>query len=204
MMTRYWRSLTSSPRWILVVIVFVILLTLCSWIWKAQLISDVGPTWRRITVGQSTVNDVIAILGEPSSVESGWGQIVYVYQEGRFEWGMHRIVIRGGVVQGIEEDVLAYSYDIRLTQLIDQYGKPDYVMWSRDGPDQRIAVFVQDGVLVSATALPLNEAQVTRAFYYRPRSLVRLLVDFRAEISITNPFPNSDVVGPRDPWFDTS
>lgn len=88
MMTRYWRSLTSSPRWILVVIVFVILLILCSWIWKAQLISDVGPTWRRITVGQSTVNDVIAILGEPSSVESGWGQIVYVYQEGRFEWGL--------------------------------------------------------------------------------------------------------------------
>ena len=43
---------------------------------------------------------------------------------------------------------------------------------------------------------------LARAFYYQPRSLARLLVDFAAEISPTNPFPNSDIVGPRDPWFE--
>lgn len=167
------------------------------------MISDVGPTWRGITVGQSTVDDVVTTLGVPTSVEQGLGQTVYLYQEGRFDWGMHHIVIRGGVVEHIEEDVLAYSHDIGLTQLIDQYGMPDHVMWSQEGPELRIVVFLEKGVFVSVTALPLDEAQVTRVFYYRPRSLVRLLVDFRGEMSPVDPFPNSDIVGPRDPWFET-
>jgi hypothetical protein len=166
---------------------------------------DVGPTWRGITVGQSTVDDVVAILGTPTSVEQGvLGQkIVYQYQEGPFEWGIHHIVTRAGVVEHIEEDVLAYSYDISLAQIIERYGMPDHVLWSQEGPELRAAIFLEDGVFVSVTAsASLDEAQVTRVFYYRPCSLFRLLVDFVGEISPVNLFPNSDVRGPRDPWFE--
>jgi len=169
------------------------------------MVGDVGPTWREITVGKSTADDVVAALGMPTSVERrSLGQIAYLFQDGDFDWAMHRVIIRGGIVQRVEEDVLAYPYDVSLSEIIDQYGTPDYVLWSKEGPELRIAVFLKDGVLVSATALPANESQATRIFYFRPRSIIRLLVDFRDEISIVNPFPSSDVVGPRDPWSETS
>ena len=77
----------------------------------------------------------------------------------------------------------------------------DHVTWSKEGPGLRIAFFLDDGVFASATFLPLDEAQVTRVLYYQPRSLARLLVDFKGEISLVDPFPDSDVVGPKDPWF---
>jgi hypothetical protein len=167
------------------------------------MISDIGPTWRGITVGKSMVDDVISALGVPASVEQELCQVVFLYREDPFEWGEHHIVIHNEVVERIEEDILAYSYDVSLTQFIDQYGTPDAVMWSREGPELRVAIFLNEGIFVSATARSLNKAQATRAFYYRPRSLLRLLVDFRDEISPSVPFPDSDVVGPRDPWFET-
>jgi hypothetical protein len=197
-----WRS-SRLKWWGIVAAVLIVQAICCAGVWRAQMISDVGPTWRGITVGQSAIDDVTTTLDAPTHIEHKLRRMIYSYQEGRFEWGMHRIVIRDGVVEYIEEDALAYSYDIGLTQLIDQYGIPDHVMWSREGPELRIVIFLNHGVFVSTTAIPLDEARVTRIFYYQPRSLVRLLVDFSEEISPVNPFPRSDIVGPRDPWFET-
>ena len=116
---------------------------------------------------------------------------------------MHRIVIRNRLVEQIEEDVSAYPNGIPLKQLVDQYGKPDLVTWSTERESARVAIFPNKGIYISATAISLNEADVIRVVYYRPRSLIRLLVDFKDEISIADPYPDSDVIGRRDPWFGT-
>lgn len=177
----------------------------CVWIWAAQITDHRGPTWRGITVGHTTSDDVVATLGIPSSANQWAGRTEYFYQEGRFEWAVHRITVRNGVVEQITEDMSAYfPKKVGLRQFVDLYGTPDYVVWSRDGQQFRTVVFLDKGVFVTSTALPLDEAQVTQAFYYQPRSLARLLVDFGGEISYVEPDPGSDVIGqPRDPWFGT-
>jgi hypothetical protein len=186
-------------------ILVIVLSALYWWSWRVQRVNDdVGPTWRGLTVGQSTDDEVISALGSPTSVEQGLsGQKSYLYQEGRSKWNMHRIVTQNGVVEYIREDALAYADKVKLAKFIDQYGKPDQVLWSREGPERRDVIFLKKGIFVVATASSLNEAQVGRVFYYRPRSLDRLLVDFASEISPDDPFPDSDILGPKDPWFGT-
>lgn len=183
----------------------IVLAASCLWIWRSQITSNCGPTWRGITVGQSTSDDVIATLGTPTSIEQKAGRTEYLYQEGRFKWGAHRVIFRNGVVEQIIEHMSAYSpKKVGVLQFIDLYGAPDYVMWSQEGQQFRTAIFLEEGIFVTATAVPLDETKVTKAYYYRPRSLIRLLVDFRGEISSVEPDPSSDIIGkPRDPWFDT-
>jgi hypothetical protein len=200
-----WQVLKSSVRSRVAVVIFIAPAVCCLAFWRMMTVSDVGPTWRGITVGQSTADDVVAKLGTPTSIEQRSGQTVYSYQEGRFDYNMHHIIIRDGVIEYIEEDALAYSYNIRLAQLVSEYGTPDCVLWSKESPGDRIAVFLGKGIFVRATFFSsLNKAQVIRIVYYRPCSIVRLLLDFGDMISVVNPFPDSDVIGPRDPWFKTS
>jgi hypothetical protein len=183
----------------------IALIVSCSWIWSAQIMSYSGPTWRGITVGHSTSDDVVATLGTATSIVQQAGRTEYLYQDGRFEWGVHRIIVHNGTVEQITENMSAYfPKKVGLLQFVDLYGTPDYVMWSQEGQEFRTVIFLEEGVFVTVTAVPLEETQVTRAFYYQPRSLVRLLVDFRGEISSVEPDPGSDIVGKtRDPWFGT-
>jgi hypothetical protein len=182
--------------------IILVSVVLCSMtIWKAQMISGVGASWRGITTGQSTASDVIAVLGVPTAIEDKSGRIVYLYQEGQYEWAIHRIVIKDDVVELVEEDVLAYSYDMDLVDLVDQYGSPDHIVWSKEGPGLRAAVYVDEGIFAHVIVRSSSRDQVARILYFEPRSLPRLLVDFRDEISLCNPFPDSDVIGPRDPWL---
>lgn len=191
----------SVPWWKSMTLILVALAACCVILGKVLMITSIGPTWRGITVGRSTADDVVAVLGAPTSVEREAEQTTYLYREGRL--GEHRIVLHDDVVEYIVEDALAYPHDTFLRQLVDRYSVPDHVTWSGRTPSDRIAIFLDDGVFAAARLLPVDEAIVGYMFYFRPRSLARLLVDFKDEISLVNPFPDSDVIGSRDPWFDT-
>ncbi len=166
------------------------------------MVENVGPTWHNITIGKSTADQVILELGAPATVDhTSTGDVYYYKSNTALDWAAHQIVFRGDVVDRIEEDMFVYHpAEVHLTQFIDQYGSPDRVAWSMEAPTERVLVFSSQGVLVNATALSLDKAQVTRAYYFRPRSLTEIQQEFSTVFSFVNPFPNSDVVGPENPW----
>jgi hypothetical protein len=113
----------------------------------------------------------------------------------------HKVTALGNRVIRIEEDMFVYHpQEIRLTEFIETYGAPEYVTWSMNCPTQRVVVFRSQGVLVNTTALPLEDSQITRAYYFRPCSMICTQLKYIGVFSPINPFPYSDVVGTRDPW----
>ena len=179
------------------IVLVVVLLAL----WRiVTMTGNAGPTWHGITVGKSTGEQVIEEMGVPSEIEHDHNDDVHVYK-GMLKWAAHKITVRENIVEEIKEDMSVYfPKEIKLTQFLDQYGAPDSVVWSQKDPTLRIALFPKTGVLVEATAGSLDDAQVTRAFYIRPTALAEIQKQFSDVISLANPFPNSDVVGPENPW----
>jgi hypothetical protein len=192
------RSISVIKR---VTVVLIVLVAAILVLWRIIAMSEnLGPTWHGLTIGSSTTEQVVSQLGSPSRIEDEGDDIVYFYQ-GKLEWAAHRIVMSRNIVKMIEEDMSVYfPEETRLTRFIDQYGIPDYVTWSREDPSLRIAIFTQAGVVVEATANPLSETQVTRAFYTLPQSLTQIQSQFANVVSFTDPFPSSDVLEPENPW----
>ncbi len=129
---------------------------------------------------------------------------VYLYREGANANRAHRVVVSRNVVQLIEIVGFQNSEPVLLDDLVQQYGPPTMVEWSRESPSSVVIVYPHIGVLANVASLPYDEAQVTSLVYFVPRTRLRVMVDFARWLSPTDPFPNSDGVGPKDPWFDTS
>lgn len=85
-----------------------------------------GPSWYGLTVGQSTTEDVIAVLGEPA-----WIRVrlvtgtVYHYEEWIDDnWGHPIIYFRNNQVIRIR---VRSIQDTTVWTFVDQYGKPDLI-----------------------------------------------------------------------------
>jgi len=172
--------------------------------WAQQIKPGIGPAWRNIVIGKSSSEDVISILGEPNKTERFLFDTTYLYQESRYITWSHRIVIQQNTVRLIEENTLQYSRKVLLADLVHQYGPAYIVTWSREGAGNRIVAYPELGILADVLALPFEEAYVTKIIYFQPRTALRMYADFAGLISLTDPFPASDIRGPKDPWFGTS
>lgn len=173
-------------------------------VWSRQIQPGTGPTWRNITIGKSTSEDVISILGEPNKTEQFLLDTTYFYQESRYISWAHRIVMRQNTVWLIEENTLQYSHKVLLSGLVHRYGLPNLVAWSWEGAGNRIVAYPEIGVLADVIALPFDEAYITKIIYFQPRTALRVYSDFSNSLSFTDPFPDSDILGSKDPWFGTS
>jgi hypothetical protein len=116
----------------------------------------------------------------------------------------HLIVIIFGVVRRIEESPMQYSEGLKLNDLIEKYGLPDLVEWSFEGPGRRTVVFSRYGVIANVTAAKKDEAMVSKVIYYKTSHPLLLLIRFANVMSPIDPYPDSDIIGPKDPWFGTS
>jgi hypothetical protein len=160
-----------------------------------------GPSWNNITVGRSTLAEVSQELGVPSRTEKHGLDTIFYYHDGPYDWAAHEISFRGNTVRLIREDMAVYDpRRILLSDFINRYGNPENVFWSKYGPDSRVLVFQDRGVLLEAMALPLDEAYIVQALYFRPCSSACVLIRFYDKLSPIDPFPNDDVGGERDPW----
>lgn len=172
--------------------------------WILMITKSTGPTWHNITIGKSTSEQVISELGPPAQVEHRFGADVYYYRSGSLDFAANKVIIQAGVVDSIEEDMSYYHPTITyLTEFIDRYGNPDRIMWAWNDPFLRVAVFPKHGVLVTATAKSLDEAQITDVFYFRPCSMLCVQLKYIDVFSPVKPpqFSNTDiVVGPQNPW----
>jgi hypothetical protein len=174
--------------------------------YSVDLIPVTSLTWRGIGIGRSSKDDVIGILGNPSHLEYGILTTKFIYEERGLVTGFHHVILRFGVVQQIVEDRLVYPFseDLRLTTLVQEYGPPARVEWSRDGPHLRTVFFSNVGIIAIVNAAPLEDAVVTKVVYHKPFPPPVLRVKLHEYIPIIDPFPDSDIIGPKDPWFGTS
>jgi len=202
-MTRYIFT-PSILRRIMVLTVGLVLTLIGALIWSWQILPRAGPEWRGIKVGESTSRDVVALLGEPDHIERHLFDMDYLYSGGAPDPWLYRIVISQDIVQVVEENTLQQSDNVLLTDLIDKFGQPSLIEWSKKYADRNVIVYPRIGILAEVVALPLPEAYMTTIIYFRPRTDLRVTVDFFDWLSDDDPFPTSDIVARKDPWFGTS
>lgn len=110
-------------------------------------------TWYGITPGQTTETEVVTQMGDPSAIEERKGKIVYLYYD-RQDFGWERIEIwfysteQKSIVGGVtllyplkENKITGY----KITELIKDYNKPNFVSWSLT-PYQRFIAWTNRGV----------------------------------------------------------
>lgn len=186
------------------IILILILLIGVGVAWRSQIIAQSGPVWRQIVVGVSTKEIVFEQLGKPDETVNRFMATEYHYWDTTSTLAPHRIIVSKNEVEQIVVNPLQFDERILLGEIIEVYGEPRTVNWSRTSPGHRAIAYPEMGVFIDVVALPIEEAIVTRIIYFLPRTRLRYYVDFRNRISHTDPFPDSDIVGSKDPWFGTS
>lgn len=189
------------------ILIFVSLLgvltIIAGWLFLSELMPSEGPVWRGIIIGLSTKEDVVRALGQPSSIKKGIITTTFVYHEEGIVKETQYVVIRYGIVQEVEENTLVYSDYIKLKSLVEKYGSPRMVEWSLEGPDRRTVVFNNE-VMANVVVSHFDDAVITKIIYHRPMPLILLRLKYMRIFLSVDPFPNSDIVGAKDPWFNTS
>ena len=175
------------------------------------------PTWRGIVPGQTTQEEVVAILGPPAHSTSCpknpsgvprlrdlfacfMGPLRYEYHENpvpNLYSRIHEIYFKSGVVWYIVERTSAFPSEVQLQTLdfVQQHGNPERVTWSRRSPHTRVLLYCEQGVMVHATM-----RDVWQVVYFPPMTLDQCLNTFTNELARQNPFPDSSVIGPEDLW----
>lgn len=171
---------------------------------------DTGATWHNIIVGESTSADVIAELGTPDKSEWWFWSTVYHYYPDKYavrpQFDTPMIVIRGGVVVQIADNIASRHEQIHLSEFIEKYGMPDYITWAHRFVGDRVVVFTDDGVLLIVMVGPQPETtDVLRAYYFRPCSIACVRLKF--PIFVFGPAPaksennkEQSVFDLEDPW----
>lgn len=126
-----------------------------------------GPSWYGLTVGKSTTEDVIAVLGEPSWIRVGLVTgTVYHYEKWIDEsWGHPVIYFRNNQVIRIR---FTSGQDTTLWTFVEQYGKPDLIM---DEIEVRATVspkgfyWLDEGIYLS---VPYQDSVAFPVTYFRP------------------------------------
>lgn len=162
-----------------------------------------GATWNNITVGKSTISQVIQELGEPDRKEpllNIFSSRTFYYHVDEHGHADYVISFTGGVVSYIRDDPIG-SMDRTLSGFIEQYGKPDHIAWSLWASHSgRIVIFVDNGILLRVLSeYPTPEqAWVDGAEYFIPCSLECVLGHY--SYLITDGPSQVDPRPARDPW----
>jgi hypothetical protein len=177
-----------------------------------------APSWRGITPGETTEQEVIQVMGQPDDIEHcrirldrwRWSRdiadcfsdpMTYKYNEllgPKLLTATHEIRFRSGRVWAIAESRWPYLNPdlISVEKFVENYGLPEKVTWSGLSPHYRAILFCQQGVMVQA-----SRSGVIQVFYFTPMPLNKCLQVFRDEVATEKPFLDSDVVvGPADLW----
>ncbi|MCP5099824.1 MAG: hypothetical protein GY943_30075 [Chloroflexi bacterium] len=116
-------------------------------------LTSIGYTWKQITIGVSTKEDVIEQFGEPKFIRTQTPQpslpsvCWYVYDEANF-WIDNETVI-GIQLPAFGKYAQENDFPINIIILKESYGKPDIVGWSSTlGPNYRVLVWLNQGIEV--------------------------------------------------------
>ena len=182
--------------------------------------SDFSPTWREITPGKTTKQDVINLLGKPSRIvicsEIKLRELIsdmvsclrkreiYEYEEESREkiFVTHKVFFNSDIVSLVIEDITVSnaSDQISVYSFVEQYDTPEYVTWSTVSPYLNAVLFCEYGVIVHA-----NLNRVEKVYYFEPLTLAQCLQVFDSEVAVQNPNEGSDIIKAKDPWgFNTS
>jgi hypothetical protein len=161
-----------------------------------------GPTWHNLTFGQSTKDDVVRVLGQPTEISRSpvFDRQTYYYENSEFDLETYEIKLENGWIKEIAASFSSHSgIEQHIKDFVAKYHEPDYVSWSRFNPDERIIIFEDDGVMIRVW-VP-TDASVTYEYYFEPCPLECIQAKFPN--LMTDQEPSRDVdfeFGPRDPW----
>ena len=162
----------------------------------------VTPSWRGITPGKSTQEDVIRILGQPTEKFSAPSKFIYndaPYGVGDYAYTpQQEILFKDEKVWLIIEDRFNGSQKDgkQASDIVKQYGTPEDVLWaSVPSSSLRILLFCKQGLFVRGNSYFMNDF-----FYFVPVETQACIQEFPDYIAVLNPAPHSDDISARDPW----
>jgi len=165
------------------------------------------PTWRGITPGVTTEQQVVILLGQPARKEqvSEFTCFVYPSEIGVNAWP-HKVYLANGIVYRIKENVpISREKYISLSVFIERYGDPQKVTWAALWPQTRTFVFPEHGISVVADHVgePPERYRVWQIDYFVPMSLESYMRIWGKFLPKENPDPRHDPY-PEDfyhtPW----
>jgi hypothetical protein len=134
-------------------------------------------TWLGVTVGQTTRQELLEMLGDPKETNLWFGFLQPRFLQAcilGYEINDERVTfwIVNDIVTGIEfskssdssfssEELPSTVYDAR-----NLYGLPTLVSWTPYGPGYRTVIWTDRGVLIQAVAV--SNAWVAQVFYFSP------------------------------------
>lgn len=185
-----------------------------------------GPSWRGIIPGRTSQQEVISIMGQPDEIVkceirsdgNFFDKVVdvltcfsapltYKYREAPISDApavTHEIRFKANKVWVVVEDArLSADSEGQLTlrQDVEQFGWPDQVTYSRKSPYDSAILFCEHGIMLIA-----DENKTEWIYYFVPMPIERCLTTFKNEISVNNPYQNTDVIlgSPNKwPWLKT-
>jgi hypothetical protein len=198
---------------LLVIILVVSLIIGISFMSKDITLSDTteAPIWRGIVPGRTTEQEMLNTLGSPDSIVTCelveritiqtvvnciFGPLTYQYKDAQLLNGLiptHKVRFKSGKVWVIIEDQVGYP-EISVEEFVRQHGLPEKVTWSKLRPSLRAILFCDKGIMVQ------GGKYVTEIYYFQPMSLDACLDKFKNEVATQNPFPDSDFLGPENPY----
>ena len=178
------------PRLVIVISAIGIIILVCSswYIWDYEIFPkpqlNPPPSWNNIVPGQTPMETVSSIMGEPDYRETRKpGFLVYVYSE-RPELDWRRVEIwidtKRKLVVAILRDLqkLDTVNKIYLDEFVSRYWRPDAIKWTLF-PRSRYLVWAEDGVAVSANCdvkkYGWNELRVHEILLFEPMGVRQFL-----------------------------
>ncbi len=175
------------------VLIFLCALVFAGFYLKAEIQKHAQtPTWRGITPGVSTQNEVLDVLGQPAEQTSEPSMFAYWEEDFR-----HEVYFRGDTVWLIRA-VTGPDQKGNWPQaddFVELYGPPQAIFWSTWSSSGRIVPFCENGIFIEG-----NHSGIIASYYFEPMSLSKCVREFSDFIAAENPFPNSDMKMVRDPW----
>lgn len=159
-----------------------------------------APTWRGITPGKSTREDVIEALGEPKEILED--PTTFFYEDESLDPilfpARHEVIFKDNVVWLIISDQSPPDLEGRypvVEDLIAQYGQPEDVLWARVNAHERVLLFCHKGVFAIG-----RSSAVFWISYFDPITTTKCIEQFDAYMAVNNPAPRTDFKMIRDPW----
>ena len=122
-------------------------------------------SWREVTPGYSSLDQLTEKLGPPLSTEKNELGTALYYQSDFPVFPNAVVVDQSNTVQFIKE-YIPYDPNHLLTQYIEQFGQPDLeLIDEKTGPATRAHVFLQKGVVIIAH---ISGGTVEQKWYFSP------------------------------------
>ncbi len=169
----------------------------------------VPQSWRGITPGQTSLNEVIQLLGEPDEIKETNECTVYHYVN-RDGWGWYNIeilfadrdnsLLAIGIVLSFpnQEAKLPFQSIPGKIKLLDfgvEYGQPDKVTWNMTC-GYRVVIWARRGVAVSVSipygdVVTLSEVNVQQVKFFEPVTIDQYLNNYSFWPFGIQPYPQN-------------